>query len=476
MKHLPAICLACLILPGVVPAADKPNPPQRANILVILSDDQGCADAGFQGSKEIPTPHLDRLARDGVRCTSGYVTHPYCSPSRAGLLTGRCQMRFGHERNPYYDPNNHQEGLPLTEKLLPQYLREAGYASGWIGKWHLGATPEFRPENRGFQETFGFIGGGHQYVNWKPDPAGEYRVPICRNGKPVDVKEHLTLAFGREAAAFINRHKAGPWFLYLAFNAPHTPHQPTPERLEKFAHIENKQRRAYAAQVSLMDDAIGEALAALRDTGQAGRTLVFFFSDNGGPTYVGANNGPLRGHKGTTYEGGVRVPFVVSWPGQLPAGKDYAPPVSSLDVFPTALACAGVPMPTDRPHDGVNLVPFLRGEQTGPPHDRLFWREEEQGQWGMRDGAMKLVRRTKAVSAEGGRYSVSPLTSRSEELFDLGSDIGEAKDLAATRAADMQRLSGTLDEWNKQGAPLAFGGVKGKEAPRPKDRGKKGKP
>jgi len=466
MNRLAAVLLSFVT---VATAAERPN------ILVILSDDQGYADAGFQGSKEAPTPHLDSLAKAGLRCTSGYVTHPYCSPSRAALLTGRYQMRFGHERNPYYDPTNHREGLPVTEKLLPEYLREAGYVTGWIGKWHLGATPEFWPERRGFMETFGFIGGGHQYQNWQVNPAAEYRVPICRNGQPVEVKEHLTVAFGHEAAAFVRRHAAEPWFLYLAFNAPHTPHQPTPERLAKFEHIQDKQRRAYLAQISLMDDAIGEALTALKETGQTERTLVFFFSDNGGPTYVGANNDPLRGMKGTTYEGGVRVPFVVSWPGQLPAGKDYALPVSSLDVFPTALACAGMPMPTDRPRDGVNLVPFLRGEYTSPPHDRLFWREEEQGQWGMRDGVMKLVRRTKAVSTEGGRYSVSPLAGRAEELFDLGSDIGEVRDLAATRAADLQRLSATLDEWNNQGAPLAFGGTKGKETPPPKVRSRNGK-
>ena len=443
-------------------AEPKSTSAPRPNILVILSDDQGYADAGFQGSKDVPTPHLDRLAREGVRCTSGYVTHPYCSPSRAALLTGRYQMRFGHERNPYYDPRNHREGLPLSETLLPEYLAKAGYATGWIGKWHLGAAPELWPEKRGFQETFGFIGGGHLYQDWKVDRKKEYNAPICRNGKPVDVKEHLTLAFGHEAAGFICRHEHGPWFLYLAFTAPHTPHQPTAERLAKFAHIKDPQRRKYLAQISLMDDAIGDVLAALRTTGQMEQTLIFFFSDNGGPTYVGADNHPLRGCKGTTYEGGVRVPFVVSWPGHLPTGRDFALAVSSLDVFPTALACAGVPMPIDKPHDGVNLIPYLRGEKADPPHGRLFWREEEQGQWGERDGEMKLVRRTHKVNVEKG-YHVEPLPKLAEELYDLADDIGESQDLAAVRAPDLQRMGAQLNDWCKQGAPLAFTGIKGKE-------------
>jgi arylsulfatase A-like enzyme len=247
---------ACFAAEEATPST--PARSTRPNILVILSDDQGYADAGFQGSVEIPTPHLDRLAREGLRCTNGYVSHPYCSPSRAGLLTGRYQMRFGHERNPYYDPTNHREGLSTTETLLPQCLRSAGYATGWIGKWHLGATPEFYPENRGFQETFGFLGDGHRYLGWQLG-AGEYDSAIRRNGKPVEVKQHLTLAFGHEAAAFIRRHEAGPWFLYLAFNAPHVPHEPTAERLARVKSVRDPQRRGYVAQVSLMDDAIGEA-------------------------------------------------------------------------------------------------------------------------------------------------------------------------------------------------------------------------
>jgi arylsulfatase A-like enzyme len=440
------LVLACLNLRTACAASSE-----RPNILVILSDDQGYADAGFQGCKDIPTPNLDRLASQGLRCTNGYVTHAFCSPSRAGLLTGRYQQRFGHENNPFYDPNDHREGLPLTEKLLPEYLGQAGYVTGWIGKWHLGAAPEFSPLKRGFVETFGFIGGGHRYQNWKVKPSAEYLVPIERNGQPVDVTEHLTVAFGHEAAHFIERHKAEPWFLYLAFNAPHTPLEPTPERLAKFASIEDPKRRAYAAQVSLLDDAIGDTLAALRDTDQQKRTLVFFFSDNGGPVGAlsnGSSNGPLRAGKGTVYEGGIRVPFVVSWPGHLPAGCDYDLPVSSLDVLPTAMALAGAPLPTDRVFDGVDLLPFLSGANPGRPHDHLFWRLGGGAHFATRDHDLKLVRHA----------------NKSDEMYDLAADQGEAKDLATDHAADARPLASALDDWNKLLIPPAFPGLGAKAA------------
>jgi len=433
------------------PAADAPQPVAKPNILLILSDDQGYADAGFQGCKDIPTPNLDGLAHSGLRCTMGYVSHPFCSPSRAGLLTGRYQQRFGHENNPFYNPSDHREGLPTTEKLLPEFLRQAGYVTGWIGKWHLGAAPEFWPEQRGFAETFGFIGGGHHYQNWPVKPGVEYNVPLERNGKPVTVAEHLTVAFGHEAAGFIQRHKAEPWFLYLAFNAPHTPEEPTPERLARFASIADKKRRAYAAQVSLLDDAVGTALAALRDSGQEQRTLVFFFSDNGGPigqTGNGSINTPLRAGKGTVYEGGMHVPFVVRWPGTIPAGRDYTLPVSSLDVFPTALVLAGVPLPTERPPDGVNLLPFLTGANTQAPHDQLFWRMSGGAQLAMRAHDWKLVRAHQGA----------------DELYDLAGDLGETRDLAATQASKTQELDAALDAWNKTLAPPAFPGLAGKAA------------
>lgn len=419
----------------------------RPNILLIVSDDQGYADAGFQGSTEISTPNLDRLAATGLRCTNGYVTHPFCSPTRAGLLTGRYQQRFGHEHNPFFNPEDVREGLPLTEKLFPEHLRAAGYATGWVGKWHLGASPDHHPMKRGFAEAFGFIGGGHRFLNWEVKPKVEYTVPIERNGQPVEVMEHLTGVLGREAADFVQRHKAEPWFLYAAFNAPHTPNEPTAERLARFASISDPKRRAYAAQVSLLDDAIGQILTALKDSGQEQRTLVFFFSDNGGPLEPnGSINLPLREKKGTVYEGGVRVPFLVSWPGTVPAGRSYENPVCSVDVMATALAVAGVAMPTDKKYDSVNLLPFLKGEQTAAPHDRLFWRSDAK--LAVREGAWKLVRNG----------------DRPDELYDLAGDLAETRNVAAAQPEVVKRLAGALDAWNKELVPPAFAGAGGRKA------------
>jgi len=455
------LLLAGVWLTAVLPAEAEPTQP---NILVIVSDDQGYADLGFQGCKDIPTPNLDRLASEGLRCTSGYVSHPYCSPSRAALLTGRYQARFGHEHNPKYNPNNHQEGLPLTEKLLPEYLRKAGYATGWIGKWHLGGAPEFLPENRGFQETFGFISGMHHYLGWMPSSTNEFSLPIQLNGKPVDVQEHLTLAFGHHAADFVRRHQAGPWFLYLAFNAPHAPNEPTAERLARFKGITDEKRRSYAAQVSLLDDAVGETLSTLRETRQDRRTLVFFFSDNGAPFSSanggiapnGGQNNPLRDGKHSVYEGGIRVPFVVSWPDRLPMGQNYTNPVSSLDVFATALASAGVSMPTDCPHDGVNLVPYLNGENTGIPHDQLFWRLNERLQAAALAGQKKLVR-------DG---------TKPDQLFDLSTDIGETLNLACSDTYTASKMNQALEAWCKQMTnKFAFPGNEGPEREWPSQRG-----
>ncbi|MDP3072595.1 MAG: sulfatase-like hydrolase/transferase [Opitutaceae bacterium] len=449
MRLIPALLFTTLLLQTALGEAPRPN------ILLIVSDDQGYADAGFQGSRDIVTPHLDRLAAKGIRFTNGYVTHAFCSPSRAGLMTGRYQQRFGHERNVFHDPSDHTEGLPTTETLLPARLRATGYMTGWIGKWHLGAAPEFVPARRGFAETFGFIGGGHRFRDWKPNAAEEYFVPLERNGRPVEVTGHLTTVLGNEAVNFVNRHTDKPWFLYLAFNAPHNPQQPTDERLARFAAIKSPLRQKYAAQISLMDDVIGETLAALHASGQAERTLVIFFSDNGGTpaNITGADNTPLRGAKGLPYEGGIRVPFLVSWPGHLPSGSTEHRPVSAIDVFATALAVAGAEMPKDRIYDSVNLIPFLTGENSGAPHERLFWRNG--GQWAIREGDWKLVR----------------LRGQPDELYHLSQDIGEKKDLASKQPAVAARLATALAAWDQELIDPVFLGLEehnaaAKKAPR----------
>lgn len=449
MNHLRLLLATCAC--ALAFAADR-----KPNILVILSDDHGYADVGFNGGKAVPTPNLDALAASGVRCTSGYVTHPFCSPTRAGMLTGRYQQRFGHENNPAYNPADAVAGLPLAEKLLPQFLKEAGYKTGWIGKWHLGATPAHAPWARGFDQTYGFIGGGHSYSDWAIDLKKEYNVPLTRDGQATtEVPAHLTTAFGQEAAAFITRNAGAPWMLYLAFNAPHTPHMPTIEREKQFADVKDPVRRKCLAQISLLDDAIGAVTKALASSGQTQDTLIFFFSDNGGtPPALGADNTPLRGNKGMVYDGGIRVPFVVSWPAQLKAGSSYDRPVSSLDVAATALALAGAPLPSERKLDGVNLIPFLKGEASGLPHANLFWRTGGGQSYAVRAGDWKLVRNGK----------------QPDELYDLSKDIAEAKDLATSRPEVVARLAADLAAWDKELVAPLFQSPKGGKAPAKKPK------
>ncbi|MFZ4645893.1 MAG: sulfatase [Gemmataceae bacterium] len=407
-------------------AAPKPN------IVVIVGDDMGYADVGFHGCKDIPTPHLNALAASGTRFSSGYVSGPYCSPTRAGLMTGRYQQRFGHEFNP--SGNAGKNGLPLKEKTLPQRLKNADYATGMVSKWHLGNSDAMQPDQRGFGSFFGFLGGAHDYFN----PAG-----ILRGNTQAGDRSYLTDAFGREAVKFIDNHKKNPFFLYLAFNAVHTPLQADEKRLQQFSGIANKQRRTYAAMMSAMDDAIGKVLAKLKEEKIDENTLIFFISDNGGPTMNGvsvngASNLPLRGSKRTTLEGGVRVPFIVSWPGKIPAGVVDDRPVIQIDILPTALAAAGVGVGEKAHLDGVNLLPYLDGRNKEAPHDALYWRFGKQN--AIRQGDWKLVRYDEA--AEGGK-GVSPA-----RLYNLKNDIGESKDLSQAQPDKVRQLQSAWDRWN----------------------------
>ncbi len=414
-------------------------PASKPNILVILADDLGYGDVGFNGCKDIPTPNLDTLAKSGVRCTSGYVTHPFCSPTRAGLLSGRYQQRFGHENNPAWLPESTVAGLPLSQTTLPQVLKTTGYVTGCVGKWHLGAHPQFHPNRRGFDEYFGLLGGGHVYF---PGVKGsvEYQIPMDRNGKPEPLTEYLTTAIAREGSSFITRHKGQSWFLYLTFNAPHTPLQVTDPLMERVKHISDQTRRSYAGLVVGLDDAVGEVMKALKESGQQQNTLVFFLSDNGGPVSVThSDNMPLRGAKGDVFEGGIRVPFVVSWPGRLPQGKDYAQPVISLDVFATAAELTGANVPASHTLEGADILPYLTGRQTGAPHDRLFWRAGGGARFAVREGDWKLV---------GGQNGKT-------QLFNLATDLGESEDLAASQPEVLSRLSRAYAGWNKDNiAPL----------------------
>lgn len=422
---------------AVASAADPASGP---NVIVIVADDLGYADVGFQGCKDIPTPHLNRLAKGGVLCTNGYVSHPFCSPTRAGLLTGRYQQRFGHENNPTWLPENAAMGLPLSQTTIADAMKKAGRKTGAVGKWHLGAHPSFHPNRRGFEEYFGVLGGGHQYFEhntFKTDPVKalqEYRIPVVRNENTVEESEYLTDALGREAAAFVDAHKAEPFFLYLAFNAPHTPLQAPPKYLERTKGIADQKRRTYGAMVCGLDDAVGTLLAKLEEHALAENTLIFFFSDNGGPVGVtNCLNTPLRGAKGQVYEGGVRVPFVVHWPAKLKPGK-YEHPVGSLDVFPTALAAAGGETPPGTTLDGVDLLPHLTGTAATSLKDRtLFWRTGGGKSFAVRRGNAKWVK----------------IGDQPAELYDLAADIGETTNLASEQAETAAALQLACEAWNR---------------------------
>jgi arylsulfatase A-like enzyme len=349
-------------------------------------------------------------------------------------MTGRYQNRFGHE----FNVGGGDQGMPVSETTLADRLKAAGYATGLVGKWHLGVDPQFHPQQRGFDEFFGFLGGAHDYFR----SAG-----ILRGVQPVDEKQYLTDALGREAVAFIDRHRGRPWFLYLAFNAVHTPMQADEARLARFAGIQDTTRRTYAAMMSAMDDAIGQVRKKISDAELEQNTLVMFISDNGGPTMPGvtvngSKNTPLRGSKRTTLEGGVRVPFIVSWPAQLKAAV-YDKPVIQLDLHATALQAAAFAAPTDLRLDGVDLIPYLTGKNQQPPHDTLYWRFGQQ--MAIRSGDYKLVRYdTNADTLTGAANQ--PVSA--PQLYRVTDDPGEARDLAGQMPDRVQQLQAQWDAWN----------------------------
>jgi arylsulfatase A-like enzyme len=414
--------------PKPAPGGQSPRP----NVVLIVADDLGYADLGCQGqSKDVKTPSIDSLAAGGIRFVNGYVSCPVCSPTRAGLLTGRYQQRFGFEQNPRNGGDDPAFGLPTDQVLLPQLLKQAGYATGAIGKWHLGHKPEMRPLQRGFDEFFGFLGGAHRYINnQNPDPQDNN--VVRRGDQPVGEKEYLTDAFTREAVSFIDRHQAGPFFLYLAYNAPHSPLQAPEKYLARFPDVSDSRRRTFCAMVSALDDGVGQVLAHLREHQLETNTLVIFMSDNGGPTPGNTSlNTPFRGRKGQTLEGGIHVPFMMRWAGHLPAGKVEERMLIQLDLFPTLCALAGARLPAGLQLDGVDLLPYLAGHNPKPIHTTFYWRF---GPWG-------------AIRSENLKLQWD---SPQHHLYDLSQDLGEAHDLAASAPGSVQRLETNYQAWSSQ--------------------------
>jgi len=441
-----------------VHAAEAGNKP---NIVLILADDLGYADLGCYGAKDIRTPHLDRLARQGVRFAQFYANGPECSPTRAALLTGRYQQRVGGLECAIgiggvgrYDDAirlaaTHDLGVPASEISIARLLKDAGYATAMMGKWHLGYEEKFSPNRHGFDHALYCLGGGMDYFHHVEDPP--HYMPVLRlNGVPETRRGYATDLFGDEAVRWLREQgshgKAKPFFLYLPFTAPHSPFQgpdeesPAPLPADSPRWAQGKAPRAvYAAMIERMDTAVGKLLALLDQKGFANNTLVIFLSDNGGT--ASARPSGLRGIKGTTFEGGIRVPCIVRWPGVLPAGATVAHPALSFDLTASMARAAGASPPADRPFDGVDILRYVqRGE--APPDRAMFWRARRGDRtWrAVRQGKLKYVSLT-----QGNRYE--------EFLFDLERDEGEHISLLAQRPAEVERLRRLLAKWEEEVKP-----------------------
>ncbi|QHI68722.1 sulfatase-like hydrolase/transferase [Tichowtungia aerotolerans] len=410
------------------------------NVLLIYVDDVGYGEFGCQGNPQIPTPNIDSIAANGVRFTQGYVTDSLCCPSRAGLMLGRHGCRVGHETNPPWGPQWKEYGLPLSEKIMANYMKEAGYATGMVGKWHLGYKPEFWPMKRGFDEYYGNLENSRSYTT------PEILDSLEENPQPRHVKQDgyfSTFAYGERARDFISRNKNNPWFLYLAFYNQHAPvDEAPPGYAEAFPEIKDPKRRIFAGMMKALDEEVGKTLKLLRELNMEEDTLIFLISDNGGPTPSNTSvNGPLRGIKITQFEGGLRVPYMMQWKGKIPAGRIYEKQVSTLDVLPTALTAVGVKMDPAWKLEGVDLIPYITGNNAGVPHETLCWRR----------GSYRTIRQ--------GDWKLLFRKGHPVQLYNLKNDIGEKNNLAETFPERVQNLRLRWQEWDSQNVdPLWLSG------------------
>ena len=452
-RFIPLVLFLLMLFAGAVVCGQSAGTTGTSpNIIVVLVDDLGYQDVGFNGCKDIFTPNIDRIAAEGVLFSDGYVTYPVCGPSRAGLITGRYQDRFGFGRNPLFAPKDPNMGLPLSEETLADALRKADYNTVAIGKWHLGAHPTLHPLKRGFDDFFGFLTGGHNYFPEEYTLAdetevnsqyGAYRTKLLRDHTRVEESEYLTDALSREAVNYIKKYKDRPFFMYLAYNAPHSPLQATEKYLSRYNHIQQKKRKTYAAMVSAVDDGVGAILKCLDDLGIDDNTMIVFLSDNGGPEKVNASdNGALRAGKGSVFEGGIRVPFAMRWPAMITGGKVFEQPVISLDIFATAIGNTQKAVSTKNEIDGVNLIPYLLN---GQKIDRnLYWRQF---------GKKSLV-----VRSNNLKY-LSFQKQDTKHLFDLSNDISEDNDIKKQFKNHVTDLEGLLQKWNEQLIDPVFMGL-----------------
>ncbi len=427
--------IALLITGGFATAQNKPvlsGVEGKPNFIIILADDLGYGDVGFTGSTQIKTPHIDALAKSGVTFTQGYVSAPVCGPSRAGLITGRNQVNFGFDNNPIVDLPQFDEnyvGIPVEEKTMADRLAELGYVNGLIGKWHLGEADHFHPTKRGFHEFWGYLGGGHNYFANKPN-GKPYPNKIISNYKEPQPITYITDDKGDECVDFIKRHKDESFFLYASFNAPHAPMQATKEDLKLYSHIKDEKRRIYAAMVHRLDVNIGRITDELKKQNLYDNTVIVFLSDNGGPCNHNASiNAPFNGQKGILLEGGIRVPFIISYPAKF-NNAVYTEAITSLDLTPTFVEMAGGKTTKEDKLDGVNLYPYITKEIQGAPHETMMWRFTISA--GIRKGNWKLIR----------------LPDRLPLLFNLDNDISEQNNIASEHWDLVESMLKELGDWD----------------------------
>lgn len=432
-KDFPYLTVAILVLLGISSCKPKLNVAAskvKPNIIVILIDDAGYADFGFMGSKDLQTPEIDKLANSGVVFTDAHTSSTVCSPSRAGLITGRYQQRFGFECNGTGD----SLGLDVTEITMAAALKNKGYKTVGIGKWHLGDKEQYLPNNRGFDEFYGFLSGARNYFpNPQNDKPGNLSA-LMHNQKQINFEGYLTDVLGDAAVNYIDQYKKEPFFMYLSFNAVHTPLQAKKEDLDKF---KGHPRQMLAAMTWSLDENVGKVMKKLEAENLLENTIVFFLSDNGGANNNQSTVFPLKGWKGNEFEGGHRVPFAVSWKGHLQAGVKSNKLVSSLDIYATALAVADTKNPNNKPIDGKSLVPFNAIDKLANTHKTLFWRKDE------------------AAATRIGDYKLIRLKNEQSVLYNLKSDIGEKTDLSKAEPEKFQEMEKALSNWeNKMVNPL----------------------
>ncbi len=467
--------------------ANYQAPKSKPNIIYILADDLGKTDISLYGSPHVQTPHMDSIGYQGAICTEGYVTSPICSPSRAGILTGRYQQRFGYELQPqsryphnlleyyvfkYFIDTGHwvltdnttfprqedidKQGLPPSEISLGALLKKSGYHTASIGKWHLGHQADFQPLNRGFDYYFGFYEAFTLYAD-TTDPeivncyidefadrymwsrGREGTCAIYQNQKVVEEDQYLTFKLAQEACDYMESHQEEPFFLYLPFSAPHTPLQAPKAYYDQFSHVKDKNKRVYYAMIKALDDAVGQIMQKLKALGLEENTLIMFASDNGGATYtLATDNAPLKGGKFSNFEGGINVPMMLKWKGNIPEGTVFEHPVNVLDLFATAIAASGSQLPEDRTYDGVNLLPYLNGEKKQAPHQALYWRSDYNR--AIRQGDWKMILND---------------WQKTTLLYDMSKDKEEQENVAEQHPQVIIELKKQLENWEKGlGQPL----------------------